>query len=354
MASIPFNLIPLISKNSLQGSETFPIESEGVTYRTSIKDILSINQSITGSAIKSLTIDSTHLKPSCVNTGNIVPGSITTSLIQGRAITGPQVALKTLSAEHIVPDASFVPNRTITADKLSGVSKVRPRGIDERNGFPESGTNVLSAITQNSAPIFGVRAWGMIEFTNPTTAGDLKYTASIKSGGNVDKAFTTGWTSPAGEGWSVVKVKFVEPMPTEYYSINITSGPFVDGDHTYQVLFQDKSAFYFTSWDPGAGNSFLQKVDVGGYPKGLYGGAHAPYYYSTSPVPIGVPLATWTANIDNNTQGWAIQNETWFKPADVNRVYGSSNNMTISTSSEAESISVNKANASFVYFTVVC
>lgn len=354
MASIPFNEIPLINPASLVGPETFPIESGGITFRTSLKDILSISQSIPGSSIKSLTIDATHLKPNCVNTTNIVAGSITTAQVQGRAITGPLVALKSLSAEHIVPDASFVLDKAITANKLSGVSKVRPKGLDQRNGFPESGTAVLSAITQNSAPVFGTRSWGMIEFCNPTTAGNLKYVASLKSGGNVSNVFTTGWTNYSGSGWSVIKVKFEVPMPTEYYAITITGGPFTDGDHTFQVLYQDKQAFYFTSWDPGAANTYLQKVDVGGYPVGLYQGVHEPYYYSTGSASVGVPTATWTAATNQTTQGWLEQLEPWFTADDLNNVYGSANNMELRGSAGSTERRVTRANTSIVYFTVVC
>jgi hypothetical protein len=354
MASIPFNEIPLINPASLVGPETFPIESGGITFRTSLKDILSISQSIPGTSIKSLTIDATHLKPNSVNTTNIVAGSINTSHIQGRSITGPLVALKTLSAEHIVPDASFVLDKAITANKLSGVSKVRPGGLDQRNGFPESGTSVLSAITQNSAPVFGTRAWGMLEFTNPTNADTLKYAVSIKSGGNVSKVLTTGWTTPSTGGWNVVKVTFEVPMPTEYYAVNITSGPFVDGDHTYQVLFQDKAAFYFTSWDPGAKNSYLQKVDVGGYPVGLYEGAHTPYYYSKGVGSVAVPIATWTEATNQTTQGWQQQEEPWYTADNIKSVYGSFNNMDLAGGVGTTARRVTRANSSIVYFTVVC
>jgi len=352
MASIPFNEIPLINPASLVGPETFPIESGGITFRTSLKDILSISQSIPGTSIKSLTIDATHLKPNSVNTTNIVAGSINTSHIQGRSITGPLVALKTLSAEHIVPDASFVLDKAITANKLSGVSKVRSGGLDQRNGFPESGTSVLSAITQNSAPVFGVRAWGMLEFTDPTNAGTLKYVASIKSGGNVSKVLTTGWTTTGG--WNVVKVKFEVPMPTEYYAVNITSGPFQNGDHTYQVLYQDKEAFYFFNYDGPAANNTLQKITTNSFPAGLYEGAHAPYYYSTGSAPVAAPTATWTAATNQTTQGWQQQSEPWYTADNIKSVYGSFNNMDLAGGVGTTARRVTRANSSIVYFTVVC
>ena len=352
MASIPFNEIPLINPASLVGPETFPIESGGITFRTSLKDILSIPQSIPGTSIKSLTIDATHLKPNSVNTTNIVAGSINTSHIQGRSITAPLVALKTLSAEHIVPDASFVLDKAITANKLSGVSKVRPGGLDQRNGFPESGTTVLSAITQNSAPVFGTRAWGTLEFLAPTQAGTMKYAASIKAGGNIDKVFVTGWTTTGG--WTVVKVKFEIPMPTEYYAVNITNGPFQNGDHTFQVLYQDKESFYFINYDGPAGNNTLQKITWSSYPVGLYEGAHTPYYYSIGSAPVGVPIATWTAATNQTTQGWQQQNEPWYTADNIKSVYGSSNNMDLAGGVGTTARRVTRANSSIVYFTVVC
>lgn len=345
MASIPFNSIPLINATTLAGAETFPIESGGTTFRTSIKDILNIPESIPGSAIKSLNIGSEHLKANCVKSFNIEPQSINNIHIGGRQVTGPQVALKTLSAEHIVPDASFTLDRSITAKKIVGVSKVRTSGTDPRNGFPFTGGKTLSSIDPGTAPIFGVRAWGMIEACNVTSSGNLKYSVSLKSGGNVLDVFTTGYTTRGG--WAVYKVKFEVPMPTEYYAVNITNGPFTNGDHTFQVLHQEKEAFYFMNYDPGYTNNNLQKITVSSYPEGLYTGAHKPYFYSTGEADVGIPSANW---ISSTNQGWITSKEDWFTPDDQREIYG--NQITVDKTGENRRVS--NAPTSYVYFTVVC
>ena len=199
---------------------------------------------------------------SAVTTDKIAQAAVTTNRIANNQVTSAKIADSAVGTSQIADDAitnakidngavktNQITNQSVTSAKIANDAVTSAKIADSAVGTSQIAAEAvtagkLSGDQSGSAPIYGVRAWGIM-------TGGSSGSPSVTTAGNISSISRSG---------STYTVNFSTNMPNSNYAVMLTIGS--DSDHTCQVSSRGRSQFKFTTYDAGDGNNETDATSV--------------------------------------------------------------------------------------------
>ena len=213
-------------------------------------------QLVTARALRLYEIDTDQLADDSV-TADILKDS--TSVDADRAVTTNHIRNSAITPEKIDEEAvieSKIDNGAVTRDKIGG-DAVNGDKIDDNAVNTEHIDNgavtasKLSGGQGGSAPVYGIRAYGVVNNNNTLASGS----------GNISNVSKTTFSITDDDGntktGDEMTISFSTSMPNNDYTVITTarSDEGENGDHVYAIHSRNNSNFKVRVFDPGEGNN---------------------------------------------------------------------------------------------------